>query len=161
MRHVGDRRGGFGRTRQRVLTFGCQRLRGQQRLRQLQPLELREEFRRRIAHGRVSGNSQLFFAVADLGCRTAAVTRERERIDQLAVRRVDEDLVADGHRAIDAAGFLRARERELLDARLEDGHAGRARAARHRRVSNIFASVNSARKISSIRCRCEAPSCAS
>ena len=99
-----------------------QRLRSQQRLGHVQPLELRQEFRRRVAHRRIGGDPQLFFAVADLGRGSAAVSGERERVDQLAVGRVDEDLVADGDRAIHAAGFPRAGERELLDARLEDGH---------------------------------------
>src|SRR5207342_1735182 len=72
-----------------------------------------------------SGNCELFFAIADLRRRTTAVTGKRERIDQLTVRRIDENLVANGHRAIDAAGFLRTRERELFDAQFENGHETR------------------------------------
>ena len=73
----------------------------------------------------------------------------------------DDDLVADGDRAVHAAGFPRARERELLDARLENGHAGRARVAPRRRCRTCRASVNSASKICSTRCLCDSPSCAS
>jgi len=97
-------------------------MRGQQRLGDIQPRELREEFRRRVAHRRVSRDPQLFFTVADLRRGTAAIAGEREVVDQRSIGRVDRDVVADGHRAINAAGFLGIRERELLDARLEDGH---------------------------------------
>jgi len=81
---------------------------------------LREELRGRIAHRRVGRDRQLLGAVAELGCRPAAVTRERERIDRFAVGRVDRDLVADGHGAVRAAGFLGAGERKLFDARFKD-----------------------------------------
>ena len=70
-------------------TVRLQRLRGQQRLGHIEPRELREEFRRGVAHRRVRRDPQLFLAVADLGRRSAAVAGERQRVDQLAVRRVD------------------------------------------------------------------------
>ncbi len=98
-----------------------ERMRCQQRLGNLEAWELREEFRGRIAHGRIGRDPQLFLAVADLRRRPAAVAGQRERIDDLAVGRVDRDVVANGHGAVHAAGFLRVGERELLDARLEDG----------------------------------------
>ena len=133
---------------------GCglrrQRLRSQQRLRHVQRRELREEFRRRIAHGRIGGDPQLFFAVADLRRGTAAVTRERQRVDQLAIRRVDQDLVADGDRASTRRRFpssWRTRTARCA-ARRSPCRPGSRRAAST--VSKIFASVNSALKISSI-----------
>jgi len=103
-------------------------VRGEQRLRHVERRELREEFRGRVAHRRVACDRELVLAIADLRRRSAAITGERQRVDLRAVRRVDADLVADGHGAIHAAGLLRVRERELLDARLEDREDARLEA---------------------------------
>jgi len=97
-------------------------VRGQQRFGDLQPRELREEFCRRVAHRRVRRDPQLFLAVADFRRGATAVAGQREIVDQRTIGRVDGDVVADGHRAVHAAGFLGIRERELLDARFEDRH---------------------------------------
>jgi hypothetical protein len=93
-------------------------------------------------------------------CRSSAQdhcrSRERQRFHRLAIRRIDEDLVAVVTAVYTPARLLRAGERELLDTRLEDREDAGLEPGGIEGVEKLRLG-KATLKISSMMCLCEGP----